>query len=293
VKKMKWLGATGAVLALGAAGFVGTSTANAAAPVIQAGSGSKVTCNISGSMKITPTLADPWLHSDHSGANADSNANATVKAAMASIADDSTWVANGGANEPLTSSAKAASTLCTGTVTDGSNTDAVTAASITFGAVTAPVSPTCAGVVNIVGSTFQTVIKWTGTPDKIQPTTVNWTSGIAGDAHGAGLLLTSGHGDVTGATSSFLGSSDSSTTGYVDGNTIAAFAAGPPTFDAPLPGGSCEPSISEKFTPAAPGTSDAIALKLKKPKGLKGIDITAAPDSFPSHLCFNQGVSAC
>ena len=294
MKKMKWFGATGAVLALGAVGLIGTtSSANGATITIQAGAGSRVTCDIAGTMKISPSLSNPWLQSDHSGSNADPNSNATVKAAMASIPDDSTWVANGGAAEPITSTGKIASASCGGNVTDGTNTTAVTAASIATTVVTtAP--PTCAAIIGIVGAQFQTVIKSTGATDKIAPTTLAATSGVLSDAHGVGLQLTSGPSDVSAGSFASAGS-HSVSDDFVDGNTILAFAATPATFDSPAPLGTCEASLSEKFTPAAVGASDAIALKLKKPKGFKGIIIgPGSTDSASSNLCINStGTTAC
>jgi len=297
VKKMKWLGATGAVLALSAVGFVTQTSSANGATTITAGPGSRVTCNVStGSMKISPTLSNPWLQSEHSGANADPNSNATVKAAMASIPDDSTWVANGGADTAITATGKLSAT-CTGTVKDATNnalTDTVTAAAVTANITTTPLPPTCSAIVNIIGATFSIGIKWTGTTAKINPTALTATSGILSDAHGTGMQLTSDPADVQPGSFASSGS-HSVTNAYVDGATIIAFAAGPASFDAPTPLGTCQPAVSAKFTPAAVGASDAIAVKLKKPKGFKGIGITnGATDNTPSNLCINStGTAAC
>ncbi|HEY1737948.1 MAG TPA: hypothetical protein VGI86_04525 [Acidimicrobiia bacterium] len=101
------------------------------------------------------------------------------------------------------------------------------------------------------------------------------------DSHGVGFQITPTTGGTTG---SFAGGTGV-TNAYVDLTTIGALSEGPATFSAPTAGSNiCEPSVSEKFTAAAPGTSDAIALKLKKPKGLKAITIGPALDNTASSL---------
>src|SRR5437868_1824611 len=104
----KWLGATGAVVALGAVGFVSTPSAQGMV-TITAGSGSFANCTITGSVKISPTLVNNWKASQHSN---DPNANATIKAAMASI-PDTTYSAG---SVPVTTTSKTTA-VCTGTAT--------------------------------------------------------------------------------------------------------------------------------------------------------------------------------
>jgi hypothetical protein len=102
------------------------------------------------------------------------------------------------------------------------------------------------------------------------------------DAHGAGFLITPdpanpGSGSFSGGTGS--------THAYVDAQTIADLLGAPATFDNPTAESAlfppltslCEPTVSAKFTPAPAGggASDSIAVKLKKPKGLKAITIGA------------------
>ena len=301
MKKMKWLGATGAVLALGAVGLVSTTSANAAAPVITASAGSRVTCDLTGTAKLSPTLANPWTASAHSSDPGDAplpgpattTGNATIKAAMASIPNDETWVANGGADTPVTNTAKVAAT-CTGTITDGTNTDTTgLAASISTSSVSAGTDPaTCTGLASPGTATYQTIIKWAGTPDKITPSTVTATLGVLTDSHGVGFQLTSGPSDVAGSFAS--SGSHSVSDAYVDTNTILAIAGGPST-TAGETISPCEATVSEKFTPAATGASDAVAIKLKKPKGLKSIGITTASgDATPSNLCVQStGTASC
>jgi len=294
---MKWLGATGAVLALSAVGFVSQSSSASGATTITAGPGSRITCTISGTAKLSPGLSNPWLQSDHSGANADPNSNATIKAAMASIADDSTWLANGGANTPVTTSAKVSGS-CSGTVKDATNnalTDTVSAAAISALTTSVGDSPaSCGGLADPGTNTYTTTIKWTGTTAKITPTVLNSTLAVLADAHGVGFQLTSAPADVQPGSFASAGS-HSVSNAYVDGGTIFAIAGGPPTFDAPTPSSVCQPAISAKFTAATVGASDAVAIKLKKPKSLKAVGITTASgDSTPSSLCINStGTAAC
>ena len=283
MKISKWLGASAAVLALGAAGFIAVPSANASAPTITAGAGSNVTCTVVGSVKLSPGLTDPWLHSQHSGANADPSTNATVKAAMASIPDDATWVAGDGAGTPVTTSSKSTAT-CTGTITDGTNTDTSgLAASITSTSVSDGTNPAeCSSLsTNTGSSTLTSIIKWAGTPDKIAPSTVTSTVSQLIDSHGAGFEITPVAHETTGSFANGSGV----TKAYVDITTIGALSEAPTTFGAPTSGGDvCEPSVSEKFTAATTGASDAIALKLKKPKGLKAITIGPALDNTASTL---------
>jgi hypothetical protein len=279
VKKMKWLGVGGAALALSAVGLVSTSSgANAGTPTITAGPGSSVSCVITGVAKLSPTLANDWSQAAHSSDPGDANpiggpsstitGNATVKAAMASI-PDTTYSAG---TVPVTTSAKVSSTSCSGTVTDGTNTDTVASAAITTASTSAGTSEaTCSGLASPGTSTFTTIIKWKGTVDKINPTTAVSSLSDLADSHGVGFELKA---DGTGGTSisGSFGGGSSDSKAYIDPATLGALLGAPST-SAAQTGSLCEATLSGKFTPAAAGASDAVAIKLKKPKGLKAITI--------------------
>jgi hypothetical protein len=83
-----------------------------------------------------------------------------------------------------------------------------------------------------------------------------------------GFELQNNHSGITG---SFAGGTSDSKL-YIDGTTLNAIIGGPSTSAAQSPS-ICEPTLSGKFTAAVPGASDSVAIKLKKPKGLKGITI--------------------
>jgi hypothetical protein len=294
VKITKWLGATGAVLALGAVGFITVPAANGATLTLTAGAGSSAHCTITGTAKVSPGLANNWDPSAHTNDpdTVESN-NATIKAAMASIPATTYGVAG-----TTTVSAKIPA-VCTGTIVDPSQGSATTTlASATFSAVSATAGDgTCGGLVGDVGtSTFTTTITWKGTSStKINPTTVTSTLGALADGHGIGFDLKSSSSQIVG---SFAGPSTSNTASevkaYIDSTTEGAELGSAATFDNPTATSSlfgpdvCEPQLSEKFTPASPGVSDAVAIKLKKPKGLKAIGIITTPDNTQSTLTMSR-----
>ena len=213
----KWLGATGAIVALGAAGFIAVPAASAGPITITASGASHVHCDISGTSKLSPTLVNNWLQAAHSGSNADPGdtgaapapvvskdaltytGNATIIAAMASI-PNTTYAAAA----PNTTSAKATSLSCTpaSSVTDGTNTAPVTGASLTSVGVYNASDGTCAGLSTAPGvEQFTTIIKWTsGNTDKIAPTTAVATLSSLIDVGntGVGFELTNSGSGITG-----------------------------------------------------------------------------------------------
>lgn len=286
MKAFKWFGAAGAIVALGSAGFLSSVPgASGATITITAGTGSSVSCTIAGTAKLAPTLVNDWSQAQHSGANADPNANATVKAAMASIPND-TFSAG---TVAVTTSSKVSAT-CTGTVTDGTNTTGVASATITSSSISAGTSEaTCSGLASPGSSTFSSTIAWKGTgTTKIANTTSTLALASLVDTHGVGFDLTANPSTAgTSISGSFAGGS-TETKAYIDGTTLNAIAGGPSTFDTPSTS-VCEATLSSKFTPAGPGVSDSVAIKLKKPKGLK--QITIGPglfDNTPSSLTISK-----
>ena len=278
----------------GAVGFVAAPGADAATVTLNAGTGSSVTCTITGSVKISPPLMDNWDHTQHTN---DPNTNETVKAAMASIPD----VPFSAGHVPVTTTSKSTAT-CSGTavdptITTGPNSAPITSATITSTSISSGTNDaTCLNLNSSTGSTdLHSIITWKTTASgfKIAASDVHSDVSQLIDGHGAGFKIT-----PTSSTGSFAGGSGE-TDAYVDKATIDALGDGaasgnPPTFDNGAPLGAfgnpvlCQPTLSEKFTPAssgpAQGSSDAIAIKLKKPKGLKAITIGPALDSTASTL---------
>jgi hypothetical protein len=260
----------GTVLATAGLGLVAPSAANAAKPTITAGSGSDVTCAIGGKAKLDPPLKNDWVQADH---QSDPNGNATVVAAMASI-PDTTYSVFG----PVTTSAKIKSISCTGTVTDGTNIANITSAKMTALSTNGDgVTPaTCAGLVPdplAPPQTFDTHIDWKADTALVTSTDITSTLDSLIDAHGVGFELTS-----TGITGSFAGGT-SVADAYVGADAFNAISGTPS--DSVTPSASiCEAQVNLKLTPAEPGASDAVKIKLKKPKGLK--TIVVGPGLFDS-----------
>jgi hypothetical protein len=292
VKISKWLAAGSAVVALGGAGFLAVPNASASTPTITAGPGSHVHCTFSAVAKLSPGLLNDWTQSDHS--NDTSAPNATQKAAIASI-PNTTYAANSGAPTVVQTATKGATISCSAsTVVDATNTsltDTITGGSIASTASSAGTDEaTCAGLLNQTGSTqFTTIIKWTGTTAKINPTTVTTTLQALADigTDGVGFELSADtrssdssaqkFGSIAG---SFAGGV-TDTKAYIDGVTLTSILAGPATLTTdpsdsnvgPIPPGLCQPSIQVKAGSNAPGVSDSVAIKVKKNKGLKSITL--------------------
>jgi len=323
VKKMKWLGATGAVIALGAVGFVGTSSPASGTVTITAGPGSHVHCTITGVAKLAPALANDWDHTAHSsdpgdafgpGSTAtikggiasktdpDVTNNATIKAAVASI-PDTVYAANSGNPTVVHTAAKVVSTgTCSNTHVVDATTPSLTAEVASISIVSTSDSTganeaTCGGLADTSGTQFQSTVTYKSTSTtKIAPSVI--TSNLAAIADigntGVGFDLTADGTGGTSITGSFAGGSSESKA-YIDGTTLNAILGASATSAAQATS-VCEPTMSGKFTPAALGASDAVAIKLKKPKGLKAITIqssnaavngqgsTIAPNDTPSTL---------
>lgn len=273
MKLHKWLAAAGVVAISGAGAFVAAPEADAAI-TITAGPGSSVTCDFNGSAKLAPTLVNDWSQAAH---QADPATNATLKSAIASIADVTYSVAG-----PVSTSAKGTG-VCTGTVTDGVNSTTVTAVKVASSSTGTSTDPaTCSGLSTPSVATYTSTLSWTGATAKVAPSV--GTSGIATlvDAHGVGFTLAS-----TSVTGSFAGGSTVSNV-YIDANTFNAATGGPADSATPVPVSPCEAALSIKFTAAGAansGVGDSVSVKLKKPKGLKGI--TLGPglfDATPSSI---------
>lgn len=230
---------------------VSATTSGAAATVITAGAGSHVTCNITASVKLTPSLKNDWVQSAHAS---------DPVAAVAAIAD--TQFAAAG---PVVIKVKGSGT-CTGTVTDGVHTAAVTA--VKFSLANDPAhlgstsEATCLGLVTgIPPSTaeYDTTIDYTATGAKVTPTTVT------------DQVIPPASFDITGGTvsGSFAGGT-STAAGVPDATTVGAVTQGAPTSSAPVPAfPQCQPTLVVK-------TKHGVQVAtLKAPKGLKKVGIVA------------------
>ena len=284
MKKTKLLASAGALVVLGSAGFLAVPNANGTTITITAGAGSSVSCTITGGAKIATPLMNDWSQAAHASDPGDAAAapapvaskdaatytgNATIEAAMASIPD----VTFSAAPAPVTTSAKLAG-VCSGTVQDLQGSTGVASGALVSTSVSGGTSrSTCSGLVPdpLNPTTFTSIITWKGTgTTKIAPSTVTSTLGELVSTHGVGFELT-----ATGITGSFAGGT-SVADAYIDTTTLGAILGSAST-SAAQSGSLCEATLSGKFTPAASGpaagSSDAIAIKLKKPKGLKAITI--------------------
>jgi hypothetical protein len=242
-----------ATTALAVGGLVGGSAVEASAktPLITATSGN-VNCSITAKVKLSPSLKNNWVQSEHS-----SDPNAAVRAIP-----NTTFAQNG----PVLTTAKAKSVSCSGTASQGSVTATVTGAKISLAndpAHPGGTSPaTCTALLtNNPPSTAQYIstIKWKATGAKLADTTITGST-IA--PSGLGFAVTGG--TVTG---SFAGGSSNSQAN-VDGATITAITAGPPSSSSP-DNGPCHARLKLK---AATSKKPASA-SLKNPKGLKKIGI--------------------
>jgi len=296
VKKLKWLGVTGAAVALGTAGLLvapSTQAGGVTPPIVAGGPGSHVTCQITGSTTLTPALADDWLASEHS---ADPSSVATFRDSIASIA---THTFSAGA-VPVATGGKSVAASCTNThvvdVTDHSRTAEIASASIsTSGTSTGADEATCDNLANPPNpdgpkEVLTSVIKWTATDTtkKIAPTTVHAELSAYNDVGtddgktntGAGFHLDSNSSlPDTSIEGSFAGGTSQSVA-YIDATTVQALAVdsfhlrqGVDSAGNALIASVCQPTVQVKATPASDLVGDSVSIKVKKPKGLKKIII--------------------
>ncbi len=245
------IGASALTVALAGLAVVSATTAGAKTPTITAGPGSSISCNITASVKASPSLKDDWVQSQHTS---------DPVAAVAAI-PDTTFASNG----PVIITVKGTGT-CTGSVTDGVNTAPVTAVKFSLTNDPAHLGNTteasCSSLVTGVPPStaeYDTSISYTATGAKVTPTTV--TDQVIPPA----TFNISG-GTVSG---SFAGGT-SSASGVPDSTTVGAVLQAPPTSSSPVPVyPQCQPTLSVK---TKKGVTTAT---LKAPKGLKKIGIVA------------------
>ncbi|MBF6558581.1 MAG: hypothetical protein IVW52_21030 [Acidimicrobiales bacterium] len=250
----KKIGVVVAGLAVATGGLVAATAgvSGAAKPTVTAGPGSNISCNITAKVKLTPSLKNNWIQSQHT-----TDPDAAVRAIV-----DTTFAANG----PVIISVKGSGT-CTGTVTDGVNTLPVT--SVKFSVTNDPAHlgsatpATCSSLVSgMPPSTAQydSSIKYAATGGKVTPTTVT------------GQTIPPASFNITGGTvsGSFAGGT-SSANGVPDTTTVNAVLQAPATSTNPVPSfPQCEASIKIKPAGKHPETAT-----LKAPKGLKKVGIVA------------------
>ncbi len=239
--------ATGGLVAA-TAGVSGAHTVT-----ITAGAGSSISCNITASVKLAPSLKDDWVQSQHT-----TDPDAAVRAIV-----NTTFAANG----PVIIKVKGTGT-CTGNVTDGVNTAPVTA--IKFSVTNDPAhlgntsEATCSSLVTgMPPSTaeYDSTIDYTATGAKVTPTTVT------------DQVIPPATFNITGGTvsGSFAGGT-SSATGVPDTTTVLAVTQAPATSTNPVPAyPQCQPSI--KIKPASAKKPETATPKA--PKGLKKVGIVA------------------
>ncbi len=220
---------------------------------VTAGAGSSISCNITAKVKLTPSLKNNWIQSQHAG-----DPDAAVRAIV-----DTTFAANG----PVIISVKGSGT-CTGTVTDGVNTLPVT--SVKFSVTNDPAHlgsatpATCTSLLTgMPPSTaeYDTSISYGATGGKVTPTTIT-------DQVIPPVSFSISGGTISG---SFAGGT-ATTNGVPDSTTVSAITQAPASSTNPVPAfPQCEASIKIKAASAKhPETAT-----LKAPKGLKKVGIVA------------------
>ena len=194
------VGASALAVAMTGLAAVSATTAGAKTITITAGPGSSINCNITASVKTNPALKNDWVQSQHS----------TDPVAAVAAIPDTVFASNG----PVIISVKGTGT-CTGNVTDGVNTAAVTA--IKFSLTNDPShlggtsEATCSSLVSgMPPSTaeYNTAISYVAAPGfKVAPTTVtdqvippasfNITGGTVSGSFAGGTASASGVPDAT------------------------------------------------------------------------------------------------
>ncbi|HVA05783.1 MAG TPA: hypothetical protein VNG12_03475 [Acidimicrobiales bacterium] len=222
-------------------------------PTVIAGPGSNISCNVTAKVKVTPSLKNNWIQSQHA-----TDPDAAVRNIV-----DTTFAANG----PVIVSAKGSGT-CTGTVTDGVNTLTVTG--VKFSLTNDPAHlgsstpATCTSLVTgIPPSTaeYNTNISYTAVGGKVAPTI------------GTDQVIPPASFSIAGGTlsGSFAGGT-AATTGVPDSTTVGAVLQAPASSTAPVPAfPQCEASIKIKPATAKHGETAT----LKAPKGLKKVAIVS------------------
>jgi hypothetical protein len=235
--------ATGGLVALTA------GVSGAAKPIVTAGPGSSIKCSVTAKVKVSPSLKNNWVKSQHT-----SDPDVAVRAIV-----DTTFAANG----PVLISVKGSGT-CTGTVTDGVNTLPVTG--VKFSVANDPAHlgsatpATCSSLVTGVPPStaeYDTSISYSASGGKVTPTTIT------------DQVIPPASFSISGGTlsGSFAGGT-ATTNGVPDSTTIGAVTQAPASSTAPVPAfPQCQASI--KIKPASAKHPETASLKA--PKGLKKI----------------------
>lgn len=241
------------LLTVGLVMLLSAQSVSAAGPTITAGSGSHLSCDITGKAKVSPGLKDNWEQLQHT-----SDPNPLVQALP-----DKTFSANG----PVSVKVKGSGS-CTGTITDGTHT--VMNPSLTFTLSVDPSHPgstdpaTCSAFnTNSPPNTalYDTTLKWKSPSATITPTTVTDSSESwlgEGPVVNGGTIAGSFAGGTAGAATT------------VDSTTLSALLQGPPSSTSPVPAfPQCQPTLK----------IGAHSAKLKAPKGLKKFSVVS-PSTF-------------
>jgi hypothetical protein len=248
-----------AALAVGGAAVISTSSAGAKPATIDQVTSGSVSCSMTSKAKIAPKLKNDWSQAAHS-----SDIPAVAALPDTVFADQA----------PTTVNATAKTISCSGTVTDGVTTAAITSIKLTLRQVSnavdnPPLSPgaTCSNLLagtspEDQAATYAMDLTFKGAGAKIAPTTITGST----ITPGGGLGFVIAGGTITG---SFAGGSASSQA-YIDGDTLAAVTAAPATSSAPVPTSTkCEAALKIK-SKTKKGVTTTPA-QLKKPKGMNKI----------------------
>lgn len=250
------VGASVAALTAGGLAAVAVGQAGAAKPVITQVTGGSVNCSMEAKAKIKPKLKNNWVQAAHAG-----DIPAVAALPNTTFADQA----------PVNVSANAKTIACTGSVTNGVASAAVTGMKIKLTQISnaidnPPLSPgaTCVNLLSgtnpeDVAATYQMHIKFKTVGAKLADTTITGSQITPGG--GLGFII---DGGTIGG--SFAGGSSSSQA-YIDPATLAAVTAAPATSSQPVPSSVlCEASLKIKDkTKKGVVTTTA---KFKKPKGL-------------------------
>lgn len=254
------VGAAAVAVATGGLVVFTAGASGAGAPTITAGSGSSLSCNVTGSGKLNPGLKNDWVQADHSS---------DPVAAVAAI-PNTTF----GSPGPVEVTVKGTGT-CTGTVVDATNpsltatgTDSNPIA-LKFSLANDPSNPgnnneaTCQALVTgnpPSTAEYNITISYKFPTAKITPTTVT-------DAVIPPSSFNVQGGTVSG---SFAGGS-ASASGVPDNTTVNAVLQSAPTSSNPTPAyPQCQPTL--KIKTSGKGVTTA---SLKPPKGLKALQLVS------------------
>jgi hypothetical protein len=255
--------ALAASLAAGGLIAVSAGVASAAAVTVTAGAGSSLSCGLNATAKLTPALKNGWTKTTTDTIPAVNSLPTTAFAAAG----------------PVALASKGTGTGCTGTAKEGSVTSSITAYKLATTAVSGTGSTDPASCANLISDSasstqkFDSTISWTGSPNKIAPTTIT-DQGLSVSTSPAGFEFSGG--TITG---SFAGGSVTAVAA-VSSALISAVTQPQETGAEALAKSytslGCEPTLKVKAVSSKLPNGSAA---LTAPKGLKEIIVSTADGS--------------